>query len=122
MFSYRNLDTFSTAGGSIEKSSVSLTPSQHLAIYRGLIKLDTSRSIEVSIEVTGFQISKSDFWARLLYLCRVSFLTTLDLYKAYFRGRHIRENKIIQGEHMQKVTDVLFSLKEVTTSLRFKVL
>ena len=50
-------------------------------------------SIEVSIEVTGIQISRSDFWARLMYLCRASFLTTLDLYKAYFRGRHIREYK-----------------------------
>ena len=28
-----------------------------------------------------------------LYLCKVFFLTTLDLYKAYFRGRHIREYK-----------------------------
>ena len=28
-----------------------------------------------------------------LYLYRVSFLTTLDLYKAYFRDRHIREYK-----------------------------
>ena len=27
-----------------------------------------------------------------MYLCRASFLTTLDLYKAYLRGRHIREN------------------------------
>ena len=27
----------------------------------------------------------------LMYLCRVSFLTTLDLYKTYFRGCH-REN------------------------------
>ena len=56
-------------------------------IYRGL-KLDASRSIEV----TGIQISRSNFWASLMYLCRVSFLTTLDLYKAYFRGHHIREN------------------------------
>ena len=44
----------------------------------------------------------------LMYLCRVSFLTTLDIYKAYFS----------QGEHMQKVTDALFSLKEATASLR----
>ena len=29
----------------------------------------------------------------LMYLCRVSFLTSLDIYKAYFRGRHIREYK-----------------------------
>ena len=28
-----------------------------------------------------------------LYLCRVSFLTTLNLYKTYFRGCHIREYK-----------------------------
>ena len=28
----------------------------------------------------------------------------------------------IQGEYIQNVTDVLFSLKEATASLRFKVL
>ena len=55
----------------------------------------------------------------LMYLCRVSFLTTLDLYKAYFRGRHIGEYK---GEHMQKVTDALFSLKEAIAFLRLMVL
>ena len=27
----------------------------------------------------------------LMYLCRVYFLITLDLYKAYFKGHHIRE-------------------------------
>ena len=54
-----------------------------------------------------------------LYLCRVSFLITLDIYEAYFRGCHIREYK---GKHMQKVTDALFSLKEVIASLRFRVL
>ena len=85
---YCNLDTFSTAGRSIEKSSIFSIASQHLAIYWGL-KLDISRSIEV----TGIQIFRSDFWARLMYLCRVSFLTTLDLYNAYFRGRHIIEYK-----------------------------
>ena len=67
----------------------------------------------------GIQISRFNFGAKLMYLCRVSFLTTLDIYKAYFRGRHIREYK---GEHMQKVTDALFSLKEATASLRLKVL
>ena len=49
------------------------------------------QSIEVSIEVTGIQIFRSDFRPMLMYLCRVSFLTTLDIYKAYFRGLHIRE-------------------------------
>ena len=55
----------------------------------------------------------------LMCLCRVSFLIILDIYKAYFRGRHIREYK---REHMQKVIDALFSLKEVTASLRLRVL
>ena len=67
----------------------------------------------------GIQIFRSDFWLMFLYLCRVSFLTTLDQYKAYFRGRHTRKYK---GEHMQKVTDALFSLKKVTASLRLRVL
>ena len=65
------------------------------------------------IEVTGIQISRSDSWAWLMYLCRVSFLMTLDLYKAYFGGRHIREYKEI---------DALFSLKEAIVSLRLRVL
>ena len=55
----------------------------------------------------------------LMCFCRVSFLTTLDIYKAYFRGRHIREYK---GEHMKKVTNALFALKEVTVSLCLRVL
>ena len=46
-------------------------------------------------------------------MCRISFFTTLDLYKAYFRGYHRREYK---GEHIQKVTSALFSQKEATTS------
>ena len=81
----------SIAGGLIKKSPISLTaPRQFLdsCICRTL-KLNTSRLIEV----TKIKIFRSDFWARLLYLCRVSFLTTLDLYKTYFRGRHIREYK-----------------------------
>ena len=47
------------------------------------------------------------------------FLITLDIYKAYFRCRHIREYK---GEHMQNVTDALFSLKEAIASLCLRIL
>ena len=50
-------------------------------------------SIKVSIENYENQFFRSDFLLMLMYLCRVSFLTTLDIYKAYFRGRHIREYK-----------------------------
>ena len=53
------------------------------------LKLDTSRSIEVM----GIQIFRSNFLPMFLYLYRVSFLTTLDPYKAYFRGRHTWEYK-----------------------------
>ena len=65
----------------------------------------------MSIEVTGIQISRSDFRPKLLYLCKVSFLTTLDINKACFRGSHIREYR---ENISKKVTDALFSLKEAT--------
>ena len=70
-------------------------------------------SIEVSIENYENQFFRSNFRLMLMYLCKVSFLTTLNIYKAYFRGNHRREYK---GEHMKKVIDALFSLKEATTS------
>ena len=50
-------------------------------------------SIEVSIKNYGIQIFISDFRPMLMYLCRVSFLTTLEIYKAYLRSCHIREYK-----------------------------
>ena len=39
------------------------------------------------------RIFRSDFQPIFMYLCRVSFLTTLDIYKTYFKGRHIEEYK-----------------------------
>ena len=69
---------------------------QHLRIDSYLSRFNKARqilSIEVSIEVTRIQIFKSDFRPMLMYLCRISFLTTLDIYKAYFRDRHIKEYK-----------------------------
>ena len=47
----------------------------------------------LSIENYKIQISRFDFRPMLMYLCRVSFLTTLDIYKSYFKGRHVREYK-----------------------------
>ena len=41
----------------------------------------------VSIENYGIQIFRYVFHAYPSYLCRVSFLTTLDIYKDYFKGR-----------------------------------
>ena len=42
----------------------------------------------VSIENYEIKFSKSDYTHILEYLCKVSFLTTLDIYKDYFKGRH----------------------------------
>ena len=41
----------------------------------------------ISIENYEIQISKSNFTHIHVYLCRVYFLTTLDIYKDYFKGR-----------------------------------
>ena len=57
------------------------------------MKLDRFSMIKVSIEVMGIQISRSEFRPKLMYLYKVSFLTTLDIYKVDFRCRHIREYK-----------------------------
>ena len=55
--------------------------------------LDRKTSIEVysrsstqasSVETYEIKTSKFDFWPKLKYLYRVSFITTLDIYKAYF--------------------------------------
>ena len=54
--------------------------------------LSRSRPI-VFIENYENQFFRSDFWPMIMYLCRVSFLTTLDIYRAYFKGRLIREYK-----------------------------
>ena len=42
-----------------------------------------------SIENDDFHFSRSEIRPKLMYLFRVSFLTTLDIYKAYFKSRHI---------------------------------
>ena len=49
--------------------------------------LDSSSTEAVFIENYGIQIFRYVFHAYPSYLCRVSFLTTLDIYKDYFKGR-----------------------------------
>ena len=58
---------------------------RQIAIYRDLMN-------EVR-QIYEIQFFRSDFRPMLMYLGKVSFLTTLDLYKAYFRGRYIKEYK-----------------------------
>ena len=50
------------------------------------MKLDSSSIEVVSVENYEIRISRSDFMYIYEYLCRVSFLITLDIYKDYFKG------------------------------------
>ena len=105
---------------SVELPSFFLSQSQHLLdtwlIDReNLCSLDTcylSRfKKEIEILICFLRICECVF--------ETSFLLTLDIYKTYFRSCHIREHN---GEHMQKVIDTVFSLKEAIASLRLRVL
>ena len=48
--------------------------------------LDSSLTEAVSVENYEIQISRFDFMHIQVHLCKVSFLTTLDIYKDYFKG------------------------------------
>ena len=50
--------------------------------------LDSCLTDTLSIEKYEIQISRSVFHAYPSYVFRFSFLTTLDIYKDYFKGRH----------------------------------
>ena len=65
-------------------------------IYRGLmLMLDSCSTETVSIKNYEIQIFRFVFHAYSSYLYRVSFLTTLDIYKDYFKG-HQRWCKVMQ--------------------------
>ena len=54
--------------------------------YRDLmLKLDISSIQVISIENYEIRFFKSDYTHIPMYLCRVSFLSTLDIYKDYFK-------------------------------------
>ena len=59
------------------------------------MELNSSSTKDVSIENYEIRISRSDFTHIHVYLCRVSFLITLDIYKDYFKGR-LKCCKVIQ--------------------------
>ena len=50
--------------------------------------LDRSLTKAVSVKNYKIRIFRSNFTHIHEYLCRVSFLTTLDIYKDYFKGGH----------------------------------
>ena len=71
------------------------------------LKLDKNSTETISVETYEIRTSRSDFWPMLKYFYRVSFLTTLNIYKAYFKGCRA----------CRKWPSSLFSLKEATKSL-----
>ena len=77
--------------------------------------LDRKTSIEiqcwnstqtVSVENYEIKFSRSDYTHIPMYLCRVSFLTTLDIYKDYFKSHH----KVMQSNN----TCILWPEAEIT--------
>ena len=53
-----------------------------------ILKLDTSLTQAVSVKNYEIKLFRSDYTHIPTYLCGVSFLTILDIYKNYFKGRH----------------------------------
>ena len=60
-----------------------------------LLKLDKSLTQAAFVENYEIKISRSDYTHIFEYLCRVSFLATLDIYKDYFKSRH----KVMQSDN-----------------------
>ena len=69
---------------------------RQIHIHRGLMPMLDNSSIEaVSVENYEIRFSRSDYMHILKYLCMVSFLTTLNIYMDYFKGRQ-RWCKVMQ--------------------------
>ena len=58
-----------------------------------MLKLDRSSTQVVSVGNYEIRFSRFDYTHILEYLCRVSFLITLEIYKDYFKSPH----KMMQG-------------------------
>ena len=52
-----------------------------------MLKLDRNSIQVVSVEAYEIRLFRSDYMHMLMYLCGVSFLITIDIYKDYFKGR-----------------------------------
>ena len=53
-----------------------------------LLKLNRNLTQAVFVKNYEIRFSRSDYTHILEYLCKVSFLTTLDIYKDYFKDHH----------------------------------
>ena len=64
--------------------------------------LDSILTDNLSIEVYKIQISRSVFHTYPSYLCRISFLAILDIYKDYFKG-HPSWCNLMQSDYSLKL-------------------
>ena len=89
---------------SVQESSekVLFIKTRQMFLSRFNIWSSTDSSSAVSIKNYEIQISRSDFTHIHVYLCRVSFLTTLDIYKDYFKGRQ-RWCNLTQSDYSLKL-------------------
>ena len=60
-----------------------------------MLKLDRFSTQAVSVENYKIRLFRSDYKYIPMYLCRVSFLITLDIYNDYFKGCYRDDAKII---------------------------
>ena len=86
----KNLSSVLKLCKSVQETSeeVLFIKARQIYFYRGLIlMLDSSSTEAISVKNYEIWISRSHFMHIHVYLCRVSFLTTLDIYNDYFKGR-----------------------------------
>ena len=82
---------------------------QNLFYWDLMLKLDKFSTQAVSIENYEIRLFRSNYTHTPTYLCKVSFLTTLDIYKDYFRGRH----RWCKNNTCRKCPSSSFSLKKL---------
>ena len=56
-------------------------------------KFNTSSTRAQPIEIYDFKISRFKIWPMMTCLIRISFLTTLVIYKAYFKSHQVRKQR-----------------------------
>ena len=84
--------------------------SQQNLFYQDLIlKLNKFSTQAVYVENYEIRLFRSNYTHIPMYLCKVSFLTTLDIYNDYFKGRH----RWCKNNKCRKCPSLSFSLKKL---------
>ena len=85
--------------------------------------LDSCSTDTLSIEIYENQFFKYDFTHIHVYVFRLSFLTTLNIYKDYFKGHHkVVALVVVSILWLETYAIVYLSLEEATAFARYKVL